>query len=163
MQVMRKIFTRVATNLYFDQFSGDIFFSSLVSFSFFDSCFFCLFDYLLPFELKNVYYNTHATMWAGAWWIRLANFRKQDYFFLAWLLKHWLFRWICKTDCKKCCSCKQCFTLWLRITNLVLRIHFIEMTQRSFWKYNASRHRKGVGVVSNAFVNKNTEKTIIMK
>ena len=66
MQVARKIFTRVATNLIFDQFSGDIFFSSLVSFSFFDSCFFCLFDYLLLFELKNEYYNTHVTMWASA-------------------------------------------------------------------------------------------------
>ena len=160
MQVARKIFTRVATNLIFDQFSGDIFFSSLVSFSFFVCLIICCF---LSLKMNIIIHMWLCGRVRDETKFYLAKIRKQDYFFLAWLLKHWLFRWICKTNCKKYCSCKQCFTLWLRITNLVLRNHFIEMTQRSFWKYNASRHRKDVGVVSNAFVNKNTEKTIIMK
>ena len=53
---------------YFNRFSGDILFSSLVSFDFFYSCFFvvvvavvvCLF-----FQLKNVYSDTHRTLRAG--------------------------------------------------------------------------------------------------
>ena len=43
MRVTRKIFTRVAANLFFNQFSGDILSSSLVSFAFFDSYVFLLF------------------------------------------------------------------------------------------------------------------------
>ena len=43
MWVTRKIFTRAAANLFFNRFAIDILFSSLVSFSFFDLWFFCLF------------------------------------------------------------------------------------------------------------------------
>ena len=49
--------------IFFNRFSTGILISSLVSFAFFDSCFFfCCF-----FELKNVYYDTHSTMQAGEW------------------------------------------------------------------------------------------------
>ena len=41
MRVTRKLFTRAAANLFFNQFSGDIFFSSLVSFTFLYSWFLC--------------------------------------------------------------------------------------------------------------------------
>ena len=47
--------------IFFNRFSGDLLFTSLFSFSFFDSCFFvCLFD---VFD-KNVYSNSHLTMQA---------------------------------------------------------------------------------------------------
>ena len=60
MQMTRKFFTRAAASLFFfNRFSGDILFSSLISFAFFDSCL-CLF-----FGIKNVYSDTHSTMWAG--------------------------------------------------------------------------------------------------
>ena len=39
MQMTRKFFTRAAASLFFfNRFSGDILFSSLISFAFFDSC-----------------------------------------------------------------------------------------------------------------------------
>ena len=50
---------------------GDILFSSLASFVFFFVFFFVfLFLFLLVclfFEIKNIYCNTHSTMWAGKW------------------------------------------------------------------------------------------------
>ena len=45
---------------FFDRFSRDILFSSLVSFVFFDSCFFVV--YLFLFEHKNVYCDTHSSL-----------------------------------------------------------------------------------------------------
>ena len=48
---------------FFNRFSGDILFSSLVSFVFLYSCFsllVCLF-----FEIQNVCFDTHSTMRAG--------------------------------------------------------------------------------------------------
>ena len=53
MWVTRKIVTRAAANLFFKRFSGDIIFSFLVSFAFF---------VFLFFEIKNIYYDTNATM-----------------------------------------------------------------------------------------------------
>ena len=73
---------------FFNQFSRDILFPFLVSFAFFYFCF-VLFVCLLFFEIKNVYSDTHSTMRACEWLknFHLADFRKQDYFFLlAWLL-----------------------------------------------------------------------------
>ena len=61
MRVTRKIFNRVAANLFFNQFSGDILFSSLVSFVFCGLLFFCLFV-CLDFEIKNIYSDTHSAM-----------------------------------------------------------------------------------------------------
>ena len=51
MRVTRRIFTRVAVNLFFYRFSGDILFSFLVSFAFLVFLFFfaCLFGF---FKLK---------------------------------------------------------------------------------------------------------------
>ena len=43
MRVTTKIFLLAAANFFFNRFSGDIFFSCLVSLAFFHSCFFCLF------------------------------------------------------------------------------------------------------------------------
>ena len=60
-----KIFIRAAANLFFYRFFGDSLFSSLVSFSFFDSCFFRLFVCLMLFRIKNAYSDTHSTM--GPW------------------------------------------------------------------------------------------------
>ena len=61
MRVTRKIFTRAAASLFFfNPFSGDIFFSSLVfvfSLVFFYSYCFCLFAGYF-FEIKNVYFDT---------------------------------------------------------------------------------------------------------
>ena len=51
---------------FFNRFSGYIFFSFLISFAFFDSCFFCLFCFWF-FEIEKVYSNTHSTMRAGEW------------------------------------------------------------------------------------------------
>ena len=48
---------------YFNRFSGDILFSSLVSFDFFIIVFVVV--CLLFFELKNVYSDRHSTMRAG--------------------------------------------------------------------------------------------------
>ena len=48
---------------FFDRFSRDILFSSLVSFVFFDSCFFVV--YLFLFEHKNVYCDTHSSLQAS--------------------------------------------------------------------------------------------------
>ena len=59
----RKIFTRATASLFFNRFSGDILFSSLVSFAFFILVF--LFVCLFVFEIKNVYSATHSTMRAG--------------------------------------------------------------------------------------------------
>ena len=67
MQVARKIFSRTKTNLFFNQFSGDALFSSLVSFAFFDSCFFCCCRCLLFFEIKNVYADTCSIKRVGEW------------------------------------------------------------------------------------------------
>ena len=57
MRLTGKIFTRAAANLFFNRFSGDILFFSIVSFAFLYSCFFlcflCLFIYL--FEIRNIY------------------------------------------------------------------------------------------------------------
>ena len=64
MRLTRKIFTRAAANFFFNQFSGDIAFSSLVSFAFFFVFLFFLFFYLF-FEIKNIYCDTHSTMPAG--------------------------------------------------------------------------------------------------
>ena len=50
--------------IFFYRFSGDILFSSLVSFVFFYYCFF-LFVYLLLFEIENVYSDTHSTVRAA--------------------------------------------------------------------------------------------------
>ena len=50
--------------IFFYRFSGDIVFSSLVSFVFFYYCFF-LFVYLLLFEIENVYSDTHSTVRAA--------------------------------------------------------------------------------------------------
>ena len=63
MQVTRKIITRVATifKKISDRFSGDIPFSSLVSFALFDSCFFVVVCLLL-FELKNVHSDTYLSL-----------------------------------------------------------------------------------------------------
>ena len=62
MQVTRKIITRVATIFLkiSDRLSGDIPFSSLVSFALFDSCFFVVVCLLL-FELKNVHSDTYLS------------------------------------------------------------------------------------------------------
>ena len=61
MRVTRKIFTRVAA-IFFKRFSGDILFSSLVSF-------FCILVVFLLvswfFEIKNIYSDTHSTMRVG--------------------------------------------------------------------------------------------------
>ena len=57
MRVTRKVFTRAAANLFFNQFSGDILSSFSVSFAFFNSCFVCLFVCLLFFEIKNVCFD----------------------------------------------------------------------------------------------------------
>ena len=62
IRVTREI-SWVGTNLFFNRFSGDILFSSLVSFAFFYSCFFIV--CLLFFELKNVYSDTQSTVLAG--------------------------------------------------------------------------------------------------
>ena len=52
--------------IFFNQFSRDILFSSLVYFDFFDSSFlfvcFVFLLFLLFFEIKNVYSDTHSTM-----------------------------------------------------------------------------------------------------
>ena len=63
----KKIFTWLAANLFFNQFSGDILFSFLVSFTFFYSRFFLFFFCCLLFEIKNVYSDTHSTMQVGEW------------------------------------------------------------------------------------------------
>ena len=81
MGVTRKVFTREAANLFFNQFSGDILFPSLVSSPFFVFLFFyvclCLFVPLLFlyscfyvclclfFEIKKVCSDTHSTMRVG--------------------------------------------------------------------------------------------------
>ena len=62
-RVTRKFFTQVATNLFFNRFSGDIFLSSLV-------CFFFVLIFvvvcLLFLEIKNAYSDrTHSTMRAS--------------------------------------------------------------------------------------------------
>ena len=63
MQVTRKIITRVATIFLkiSDRLSGDIPFSSLVSFALFDSCFFVVVCLLL-YELKNVHSDTYLSL-----------------------------------------------------------------------------------------------------
>ena len=50
---------------FFNQFSGDILFSSLVSFAFFVFLFCFVFFACLFFEIKNIYSATHSTMRAG--------------------------------------------------------------------------------------------------
>ena len=68
MQVARKIFNQAAANfIFFNRFSGDTLFSSLVSFAFFDFYFY-LFDWLMFFDIKNVYCNTLD--YAGGWVIK---------------------------------------------------------------------------------------------
>ena len=58
----RKIFNQAAANLFFfNRFSGDTLFSSLVSFAFFDF-YFCLFDCFL---ILKMYIVIHLTMRAG--------------------------------------------------------------------------------------------------
>ena len=49
--------------IFFNQFSGDIFLSSLVSFAFLILVFF--FVCLMFFKIKNVYSDTHLNMRAG--------------------------------------------------------------------------------------------------
>ena len=49
--------------LFFNRFSGDTLFSSLVSFAFLVLVF--IFCCLLFFEMKNVYSDTHSIKWAG--------------------------------------------------------------------------------------------------
>ena len=49
--------------IFFNQFSGDILFSSLDSFAFFISLFFWLVS--LIFEIKSIYSDTHSTMRVG--------------------------------------------------------------------------------------------------
>ena len=63
MQVTRKIFTRAASNLFFLIDLPEILSFGLVSFGFFVFLFFlltCLF-----FEIKNIYSDTHLTVWAS--------------------------------------------------------------------------------------------------
>ena len=81
MRVTRKIFTRAVANFFFNFFSGNILFSSLVSSASFVFllCFFfsCLF-------LKYIFWYTFD--YASGWVIKnfySPGFRKQDYFFLA--------------------------------------------------------------------------------
>ena len=66
MLLTRKIFTRASAIYFFNRLFGDIFFSSLVSFDFFGSCF-CVVVCLLFFEIKNVYPDTHSTMRVAEW------------------------------------------------------------------------------------------------
>ena len=70
--VTKKIFTRVAANLFFlinfpYQFSGDILFYSLVSFIvfLFFCCFFLFLLVCLFFEIKITHSDSHSTMWAS--------------------------------------------------------------------------------------------------
>ena len=58
----RKIFTRATAKLFFLTGFPEILFSSLVSFAYFDSCFFVC---LVVFEIKNVYSDLHSTIRAG--------------------------------------------------------------------------------------------------
>ena len=60
-------------------FSGFFYFS--IFFSFF--CFLCICFFL--FETYNIYSDKHSAMRLGKWWknFHSADFRKQDYFFLA--------------------------------------------------------------------------------
>ena len=71
--------------IFLNQFSRDIIFPTLVSFALFDSCFF-LFN---VFEIKNVYSDSHLTMWTGEWQKHFypADFQKQDYFFWSMRVK----------------------------------------------------------------------------
>ena len=65
IRMTRTIFTQAAANLFiFNRFSRDILFSSLVSFAFFDSCFF-LFVCFMFSEIKNVYSDINLTMRTG--------------------------------------------------------------------------------------------------
>ena len=59
--VMRKMFTRVAANLFLYRFSGDILFSSLVSFDFFAFLFF-FFACLFVFLKSKMYILTHIRL-----------------------------------------------------------------------------------------------------
>ena len=91
---------------FFSQFSGDILFSSLVSFTFFVFCFFffclfacfllffaCLFVFCffllvcLFFEIKNIYSDTYSTMQASDHKIFTQPISGIVYFF--WLLFFW--------------------------------------------------------------------------
>ena len=57
MRITRKIFTLVVANLFFlNRFSGDIIFSSLVSYAFFVFLFVCF------FEMKNIYLLIHIQL-----------------------------------------------------------------------------------------------------
>ena len=77
MRVTRKIFARAVANLFFlNLFSGNILFSSLVSFVVV-FCFFCLFVYFL--KLK-VYILIHVA-YERQKHFHPADFRKQNYFF----------------------------------------------------------------------------------
>ena len=61
----KTLFSENAEGLnFFYQFSGDILFSSLVSFAFFLHCFWLV---CLVFEIKNIYSDTHSTIRAGEW------------------------------------------------------------------------------------------------
>ena len=55
--------------IFLNRFSGDILFSSLVSFAFFVffSFFFFFLLVCLFFEIKNVCSDIYSTMWAGEW------------------------------------------------------------------------------------------------
>ena len=81
MQVTRKIFTRVAANISFNPFLGDILFSSLVSFALFVFLFFCMFACFLKLE---IYSDTYSTMRTDEWKkiVHPTNFQKQEYLFL---------------------------------------------------------------------------------
>ena len=61
MRVTRKISTRAAEKFLVFLIDFPEIFSFLLSFAFFDFCFF-LFVGLLLFEIKNVYSDTHSTM-----------------------------------------------------------------------------------------------------
>ena len=63
MQVTRKNPPGRPQIYFFNRFSGDILFSSLVSFAFLILVFVVV--YLLFFELKNIYSDTYSTMRAG--------------------------------------------------------------------------------------------------
>ena len=80
MQMTRKFFTRAAASLFFfNRFSGDILFSSLISFAFLILVFVCF------LELK-MYILIHIRLCRRVRdkkKFHPAGFRKQDYFFLA--------------------------------------------------------------------------------
>ena len=63
MRVTRKIFNRVAANLFFNQFSGDILFSSLVSFVFCGLLFFCLFVWILKLKIYILKLDYFWKLW----------------------------------------------------------------------------------------------------